>query len=129
MSFVSKRTVGGAEWSVVERVTEQRRRDSLLANEIARGKAATKERERRAAVSVVYYVRTGRYVKIGYTSNLKARLVNLRLDATEVLATESGGRTLEAQRHAQFADERIGKREDFVLSFRLQEHIRELQDA
>lgn len=49
---------------------------------------------------------------------------------TEVLATEPGGRALEAQRHAEFTEERIDpRREDFALSLRLQEHIRELQES
>lgn len=108
---------------------EEERKAERLAEQIRLGEAATARRERAAAKSVVYYVRTGRYIKIGYTANLRDRLHTLRLHPTAVLATEPGGRRLEAQRHAQFAADRIGRKEDFAPSLALMEHIRELQEA
>lgn len=77
--------------------------------------------------SVVYYVRIHDRVKIGYTGNLKQRLSGLRVDPDALLATEPGGREQEAIRHAQFADERYGKREDFNPSRRLLEHIAQVK--
>lgn len=66
------------------------------------------------AQALVYYVRVreGR-IKIGYTTQMKQRLSALRVDETELLATEPGGRDAEAQRHTQFAHLRIGRTEDF----------------
>lgn len=56
-------------------------------------------------VPVVYYVRFGDRVKIGYTTNLAARLTAIPHD--EVLATEPGTMQDERARHRQFADLRI----------------------
>ena len=61
--------------------------------------AETQERD--LATYVVYYMRVGNRVKIGYTRNLLARIEALCPE--EVLATEPGGRRIEAQRHRQFA--------------------------
>lgn len=77
--------------------------------------------------SFVYYLMIGpSTVKIGTTTDLKMRLRPLRTDPQYVVAIERGGRNIEAQRHEQFAQERIGKREDFQLSDRLKEHIEAL---
>jgi len=78
---------------------------------------------------VVYYiqVRGADRVKIGTTSNLRQRMVALRADGADLLATESGGRTVEGRRHREFADERYGRREEFALSERLLAHIASLQ--
>lgn len=76
-----------------------------------------------AAQSRVYYVRIGDHVKIGYTINLRQRLGALRVDDDALLATEPGGRSVEAQRHKQFIEERVGKRENFNPSRRLLAHI------
>lgn len=74
--------------------------------------------------SLVYYVRIGENVKIGYSTNLKQRISQLRLQPTALLATEPGGRELEKERHRQFSAERIvSNREDFMLTNRLREHI------
>lgn len=58
--------------------------------------------------SVVYYLRFSDRIKIGTTRNLKARLVGIPHD--EVLATEPGDRTLEQERHRQFAHLRLTRR-------------------
>jgi hypothetical protein len=57
-------------------------------------------RERYAGQSVVYYIRIRDLIKIGYTTNMEARMNDLLAD--EVLATEPGGEPLERMRHAQF---------------------------
>lgn len=49
---------------------------------------------------VVYYVRFGDRIKIGWTNNLSSRLEDLPYD--EVLATEPGGLEVERARHKQF---------------------------
>jgi len=75
------------------------------------------------AQSVVYYVRLNDRIKIGYTVNLKARLIGLRVSQDHVLATEPGGRKLEAIRHRQFAHLRYGRWEEFEPVDELMEHI------
>lgn len=90
---------------------------------------AARERERRRLLdeqSLVYYVRLGDHIKIGTTCNLKERLISLRCDPGDVLATEPGDRTLELARHKEFASERIGRRENFNPSRRLIAHIANL---
>lgn len=75
------------------------------------------------AQSVVYYIRLGNHIKIGYSTNMKARLIGLRADPEDVLATEPGGLELEKQRHEEFKAERVGRRENFNPSPRLLAHI------
>lgn len=84
--------------------------------------------ERMKAQSVVYYVRIGDHVKIGYTINLRQRLGALRVDDDALLATEPGGRQLERERHLEFAPERVGKRENFNPSRRLLAHIEAVRE-
>lgn len=90
------------------------------------------KRERRKAAyakqSQVYYVRIGDHVKIGYTTNVRARMNQLRVDISEVLATEPGDRDLERRRHREFAEERQGRRENFNPSRRLLAHIEALKE-
>jgi hypothetical protein len=50
----------------------------------------------------------------------------MRTDLQYVVAVEWGGRELERQRHLEFATERYGLREDFLLSDRLKAHIESL---
>lgn len=76
-----------------------------------------------AAQSVVYYVRIGDYIKIGYTENLTERLKALRVDKADVMATEPGGREKEKERHQQFAHIRRGRRENFEKTPELLTHI------
>lgn len=77
---------------------------------------------------VVYYVRIGDSIKIGYTSQLDTRIKALRAARENVLATEPGGRELEAKRHAQFGRLRKGRREDFEPSFALIQHIDDVRE-
>lgn len=58
-----------------------------------------------ASGEVVYYLRFGDRIKIGYSSNLATRLTVIPHD--EVLATEPGTRETEQQRHRQFSDLRL----------------------
>lgn len=89
---------------------------------------AEQERARQAA-AVVYYVRIHDVIKIGYTSNLRTRVSGLRVDPDAVLATEPGGRDLEAIRHREFAECRIGRREDFRPTERLLRHIDHVRET
>lgn len=79
--------------------------------------------------AVVYYVRLGNHVKIGTTNNLDQRLRDLYVhaDPSALLACEPGDRTLERERHHQFAAERVySNRELFNPSPRLLHHIETL---
>lgn len=85
--------------------------------------AADRDRAMQAQ-SQVYYVREmAGTIKIGYTINVRARLTGLRVPVENVLATEPGGRELEAKRHEQFKHLRIGRRESFVDDPELAGHI------
>lgn len=83
---------------------------------------------RQAERSVVYYVRIGEVIKIGFTSNLKQRMSALRTSRDNVLATEPGGKDLESKRHKQFKSIRIGLREDFTPTLALIRHIEAVRD-
>lgn len=114
-TFIEKRSVFGAA-ALAER---RRQREE---EEAARQPRVTTEdwwRER----SVVYYVRTGNHIKIGYTIHLRERINSLRVDRDALLAVEPGWREKEAERHAQFAAERQGRRENFNPSRRLLAHV------
>lgn len=75
-----------------------------------------------AAGAVVYYIRLGKYVKIGTTTKLKQRMRDLMPD--EVLAVEPGSYDLESTLHAQFADIRFSPSlEYFELTDKLGDHI------
>lgn len=51
---------------------------------------------------VVYYMRLGSLVKIGWSTNIRTRMDNLT--GQGVMALEPGGSELEHRRHKQFAD-------------------------
>lgn len=79
--------------------------------------------------SVVYYVQLGEWIKIGYSKNLRARLHQLRAEPGHVLAVEPGGRSIEEQRHQQFAHLRPrAKWENFAPAEDLAEHIAALRE-
>jgi hypothetical protein len=73
--------------------------------------------------SQVYYVRIGDYIKIGFTRNMSERLKSLRVEASDLMATEPGGRDKERERHEQFADIRRGRKENFERTPELLTHI------
>lgn len=81
--------------------------------------------ERRNEESFVYYVWLDeKRIKIGFTSNLQARMSALRVHPSALLAIEPGGRDLEKLRHREFATERLNPRmEDFEPSPRLRAWI------
>lgn len=77
-------------------------------------------RERRTHPAVVYYMRVGNRVKIGFSTNLTERVSALAPE--EVMATEPGDRSVEEARHRQFADLRVA-REWFRLEEPLTSHV------
>lgn len=86
--------------------------------------------EPRLAESIVYYLQMshGR-IKIGRTTNIVSRLQTFALTPRSLLAAEVGGAEVETIRHAQFADERVGKTELFTASERLLQHIAGVRDS
>jgi len=75
---------------------------------------------------VVYYVRIGNRVKIGWSTNLPSRLA--AINPEEVMVIEPGGRELEKARHGQFRALRTHG-EWFKLEEPLTGHIEELRRA
>lgn len=78
-------------------------RDSERVRE--RREAGHRWRAQREARSVVYYMRLGNRVKIGYTIDIATRCSSIQPE--ELLATERGGKGLEEQRHGQFDKLRV----------------------
>jgi hypothetical protein len=71
---------------------------------------------------VVYYVRRGSMIKIGTTINMQKRMTAILPD--EILATEPGSYSLEAQRHREFRSLRVqGQTEWFHAAPLLQQHV------
>lgn len=89
----------------------------------ARREANERHLERMELRSVVYYMRIGNRVKIGYTTNLRNRLN--AINPEELVATEQGGPQLEAKRHQQFAQLRVHG-EWFRFDGALAEHVKTL---
>ena len=77
---------------------------------------------------VVYYVRLGDHVKIGYTSDLKARM-NKYGPTARLLATERGTMSTESARLRQFAQYLDAGKEWFRPGPRLMAHIRNLKTS
>lgn len=75
---------------------------------------------------VVYYLRVGNHIKIGYSINLSARMRGYPPDA-EILAIEPGTAELEKSRHDQFRHQLRMGREWFAPSLDLIMHIEELR--
>jgi hypothetical protein len=83
-------------------------------------------RQRCEEQAVVYYVRMlGGLIKIGTTTNMKARMEAFIIE--EVLATEPGGRDLEKERHAQFAHLKV-RGERFSAGEDLLSHIEAIRE-
>ncbi|MFD3310079.1 DNA translocase FtsK [Streptomyces sp. NPDC058694] len=74
---------------------------------------------------LVYFIRLGSRVKIGYSTNLAGRVAGLSLSPRFVVLTIDGDRTLESRMHQRFAAERERGTEWFVYSERLRQYIRE----
>jgi len=79
-----------------------------------------------ASTAVVYYVQIGEHIKIGCSTNVKARLSSYPPNR-RLLATEPGYEHEEAQRLSQFAEYRDMGREWFRPGLRLVEHINMLR--
>jgi hypothetical protein len=75
-------------------------------------------------VDVVYYIRYDRRVKIGTSRRPRQRLASIRHD--ELLAFERGDRSVEQQRHREFAEIREGG-EWFTLTPELRAHVATLR--
>lgn len=71
---------------------------------------------------VVYYVRVGAYIKIGWSSDLAKRMRAYSPDSV-LLATEPGDRQLETRRHRMFAAHRTHGREWYAMVPALLHHI------
>lgn len=110
--------------------SERREAEQVRQRERAMRWSEERMRRRLAGELVVYYVRLGDYVKIGYTKSLRERMRNLRVAMPEgLLAIEPGGPDVERQRHQEFATERVhARREDFRPSDRLMAHIAALAE-
>lgn len=76
--------------------------------------------------SVVYYMRIGNRCKIGFSTNIAARLE--AINPEELLATEPGGQAQEAARHGQFRKLHTHG-EWFRYEDALMEHVTQLQAA
>lgn len=85
-----------------------------------------REEQEKAARSVVYYMRLGPLVKIGWTTNLEGR--REAINPQEVMATEPGGRDVERKRHQEFAALRVHG-EWFTLESPLMEWVASLKPA
>lgn len=119
--FMQERSILGGSFVREARPSPEEREAEWQAREDERARLLEEQ-------SVVYYVRIGDRVKIGFSANLRQRLIALRLDDSAILATEPGGRMLETQRHREFAEERVGRREDFNPSRRLLAHIKSVRE-
>lgn len=81
----------------------------------------------RTPQAVVYYAKLDEErIKIGFTSNLFARMQAMRVLPGNLLAIEPGGRELEKQRHEQFRGDRL-RVEEFRPSERLLAWIEEVR--
>lgn len=74
---------------------------------------------------VVYFLRNGARVKIGYTTRLSARISALSLRRESVVLLLAGGRTLESALHDRFQVLRDPRTEWFELGGSLQEYIQD----
>lgn len=75
-----------------------------------------------AVEGVVYYLRSGGYIKIGWTSHLAKRMRAYAPDSI-LLATEPGTRSDEQHRHRMFAVHRTHGREWYAMVAPLTQHI------
>lgn len=83
--------------------------------------------KRKPVDEVVYYIRVGHLIKIGYTGNLKNRMGYYPPHAI-ILATEPGGRDLEQQRLRQFGGRMSDRSEWFYVTPELIAHINSLRE-
>ena len=96
-------------WLVAPRLGFRRRHRYLEVSQILSGEPH---------LSVVYFVRAGRNVKIGTTTNLRKRMLDLYVDLGDVLAVVPGDRRIETAYHDRFCYSRLpsdGRTEVFRL--------------
>lgn len=105
-------------------------RGAIRAGRRRHQRQAEEEREAKAQVEatgeVVYYMRIGNRVKIGFSASLTLRLATINPE--ELMATEPGGWALEQHRHRQFRKLRTNG-EWFKLAEPLTTHIVGLQES
>lgn len=129
MSIVGRRIMNAELWGLSLSAADK---DAMLQQAIADGReraervASAIAADQPAAGQVVYYMRFGDRVKIGYSGNLAKRLQAVPND--ELLATEPGTTATEFARHEQFAELRITG-EWFQYAEPLTDHIEGLQRA
>lgn len=78
---------------------------------------------------LVYFLRNGSRIKIGWTTNLRGRLASLALPASAIALTVDGGPGQEAILHARFAQYRVKGSEWFDTSPAIEAFIIEHQPA
>lgn len=118
---------------VIERIVTVGRADyeAHRASAATLADAAARELEQAAIAvpapgEVVYYMRIGNRVKIGYSTNLTLRLQTINPE--ELMATEPGGASVEKRRHDEFRQLRT-RGEWFHLDGPLIQHIAALRTA
>lgn len=76
--------------------------------------------------SLVYIIRIGKFVKVGFTTNLDQRVKSFRTSTAEeidVLATFDGGRAEERRLHESLSESRLPRGEFFHHEFRIQNFV------
>lgn len=115
---------------MIEGATATDGRALAAGNRMVAGMVA--ERRAREAVAadhdVVYYVKVGDLIKIGYTSDLRSRIRNYP-PGRRLLATEQGSKPLEQQRLREFASLRVHGNEWHRIDAPLMVHINKLRRA
>ncbi len=126
----------GERRKLAQRITLHDRREAEAkisarkALERKRAKAQQREKRQDDSHNVVYYARLGaNHIKVGTTSDLPRRMVELRVvNETNLLAAEPGGYQLERERHEQFRKWRYSRRtEDFAEAPELLAHIADVR--
>lgn len=102
--------------------------DPGIVQEMVESHRAAEAQPRPEVNGVVYYMRFGDRVKIGFTGNLEIRAQQVPND--EVIAAEPGTFATEAKRHGEFAPELVSNtKEWFTMTPRLAFHMANVRDA
>src|SRR5690606_13297058 len=121
---IAQRAMAGEVFSEAERQAFYDLADERGWERIERAESAAPEPSKLDTEGTIYYVRTCCRIKIGFTTNMSARMRDLKPD--EILATEYGTMRTEAMRHEQFASDRI-RGEWFRESPALTAHIKAIK--
>lgn len=103
-AFLADSTLAAQRRAYARELDDQlavRKQTEVEGREAREARREARRRELLKQQSLVYYVTRGKLIKIGYTTNMTARMIALMPDS--ILATEPGGVELERQRHKQFA--------------------------